>query len=97
MPIVYDQRRPDVDRIIAIYQSAGIRRPVHDAGRICEMYRRANLVITAWDGGKPVGIARALTDFSYCCYLSDLTVRAEYRRQGIDKRLIAEVKQAAGE
>lgn len=97
MPMIYDHRRPDMDGIISIYQSSGIKRPVHDAERIREMYRHANLVVTAWDGDKPVGIARALTDFSYCCYLSDLAVRAEYQRQGIGKRLIAEVKQAAGE
>ena len=93
MAITYDQHRPEIDDIIAIYQSSGIRRPVQDANRIREMYRHANLVITAWDGEKPVGIARALTDFSYCCYLSDLAVRAEYQHQGIGKRLIGEVKQ----
>ena len=68
MAITYDQRRPEIDDIIAIYQSSGIKRPVQDTDRIREMYRHANLVITAWDGEKPVGIARALTDFSYCCY-----------------------------
>ena len=93
MAITYDQRRPEIDDIIAIYQSSGIKRPVQDADRIRKMYRHANLVITAWDGEKPVGIARALTDFSYCCYLSDLAVRAEYQHQGIGKRLIGEVKQ----
>ena len=97
MAITYDQRRPEIDDIIAIYQSSGIKRPVQDTDRIREMYRHANLVITAWDGEKPVGIARALTDFSYCCYLSDLAVRAEYQHQGIGKRLIGEVKQAVGE
>ena len=60
MAITYDQRRPEIDDIIAIYQSSGIKRPVQDADRIREMYRHANLVITAWDGEKPVGIARAL-------------------------------------
>ena len=61
MVITYDQRRPEIDDIIAIYQSSGIKRPVQDTDRIREMYRHANLVITAWDGEKPVGIARALT------------------------------------
>ena len=60
MVITYDQCRPEIDDIIAIYQSSGIKRPVQDADRIREMYRHANLVITAWDGEKPVGIARAL-------------------------------------
>ncbi|WP_455019478.1 hypothetical protein [Kingella denitrificans] len=33
MAITYDQRRPEIDDIIAIYQSSGIRRPVQDANR----------------------------------------------------------------
>ena len=46
MAITYDQRRPEIDDIIAIYQSSGIKRPVQDINRTREMYRHANLVIT---------------------------------------------------
>ena len=34
------------------------------------MLRHANLLCTAWDGAKLVGVARSVTDFEYCCYLS---------------------------
>ena len=44
-----------------------------------------------------VGISLAITDFSFCCYLSDLAVDAGYQRKGIGKRLIAETHRAAGE
>ncbi len=43
------------------------------------------------------GIARALTDFSWCCYLSDLAVDKDYRQRGIGKELIARVRAEAGE
>ena len=33
-------------------------------------------------------MARSLTDFSYCCYLSDLAVDAAYQRKGIGRELI---------
>jgi predicted N-acetyltransferase YhbS len=61
------------------------------------MYGRSDLVITAWDKDKLVGISRALTDFCYCCYLSDLAVRLDYQKKGIGKKLIALTKQEAGE
>ena len=64
MTIIYNQCCPEIDDIIAIYQSSGIKRPIHDVKRIREMYRYANLVITAWDDGKPVGIAGALTKYA---------------------------------
>lgn len=52
------------------------------------MLQHANLLCTAWDGAKLVGVARSVTDFEYCCYLSDLGVDERYQRQGIGKELI---------
>ena len=66
----------------------GERRPVDDTARVEQMLKHANLTCTAWDGDKLVGVARALTDFSYCCYLSDLAVDTAYQQQGIGKELI---------
>jgi hypothetical protein len=54
------------------------RRPVDDPRCIHAMLEHANLLCTAWDGEKLVGVARSLTDFEYCCYLSDLAVDEEY-------------------
>lgn len=86
----------DVDEIIEVYKSSGIRRPVEDKKRIGQMYAQSNLIITAWDKDKLVGIARSLTDFCYCCYLSDLAVKVEYQKQGIGKKLVHLCKQAVG-
>ena len=64
------------------------RRPIEDSRRIADMLAHANLVCTAWDGEKLVGVSRSLTDFSFCCYLSDLAVDVSYQKQGIGKRLV---------
>jgi GNAT superfamily N-acetyltransferase len=64
------------------------RRPVGDPACIQVMLQHANLLCTAWDEEKLVGVARSLTDFEYCCYLSDLAVDAKYQKRGIGKRLI---------
>ena len=53
--------------------------------------------MTAWDGEALVGVARALTDFCWCCYLSDLAVDKAYQHQGIGRELIARVRAEAGE
>lgn len=82
---------------VLVASSLGERRPVHDLARLDEMLRGAQIVITARDQGRLVGIARAITDFCYCCYLSDLAVDRVWQRQGIGKRLIAETHAAAGE
>jgi predicted N-acetyltransferase YhbS len=64
------------------------RRPVDDPESIRAMLTHSNLLCTAWDGSKLVGVARSLTDFEYCCYLSDLAVDKAYQRIGIGKGLI---------
>ena len=80
----------DLDQVIELYVAStlGERRPVADSDRMEAMLRHGNLVITAWDGAKLIGIARSLTDFAYVAYLSDLAVHLDYQKQGIGKELI---------
>ena len=98
MNITYRINAPvTVEQVIDLFRSSGIRRPIDQPERIGRMLQHANLTITAWDGEKLVGIARALTDFSFCCYLSDLAVEKAYQRGGIGKELIQRVQAAIGE
>ena len=71
-----------------VFKTSGIRRPVDDLPRLQRMIEHADLLITAWDEQKIVGVARAVTDFSYCCYLSDLAVNKDYQKRGIGKELV---------
>ena len=86
----------EVDSIIDLYIDSGLgeRRPVHDRERMAAMLRNANLVITAWDGERLIGIARSLTDWTYVTYLSDLAVRKKFQRQGIGRELIRRTREA---
>ena len=52
------------------------------------MMKNSNLMVTAWDDEKLIGIARSMTDFHYACYLSDLAVHRDYLKKGIGKRLL---------
>jgi predicted N-acetyltransferase YhbS len=72
------------------------RRPVNEPQRIQAMLDNANVLITAWDGGKLVGISRAITDGVYCTYLSDLAVDVAYQKSGIGKKLVDLTHEVAG-
>ena len=85
------------EELAEVFDRSGIARPVRDIARLQKMIAHANLTVTAWDGGRLVGVARALTDFSWCCYLSDLAVDKAYQSQGIGRELIARVRAEAGE
>jgi len=87
----------DLDEMIEVYvdSTLGARRPVADRGRMQRMLAEANLVITAWDGPRMIGVSRSLTDFVYATYLSDLAVRLSYQRQGIGRELVRLTQEAA--
>lgn len=72
------------------------RRPVDDTERIQSMLDHANIVVTAWSNETLVGVSRALSDFSFCCYLSDLAVDVAFQKQRIGKRLIDETHIVSG-
>lgn len=80
---------PNPEEIIELYLRSGIKRPSDDRNRICAMYNNSNLIVTARFEDKLVGIARALSDFSYCCYLSDLAVDRSFQKVGIGSKLIS--------
>ena len=61
------------------------------------MLQHGNLTVSAWDGGKLIGISRSLTDFAFCCYLSDLAVDKTYQHRGIGKKMIAITQREIGE
>jgi predicted N-acetyltransferase YhbS len=72
------------------------RRPVDDPATIAAMLANASIVLTARnDAGLLVGVSRAISDFAYCTYLSDLAVDRAYQRQGIGRELIRLTHEAA--
>ncbi|HTI70422.1 MAG TPA: GNAT family N-acetyltransferase [Candidatus Limnocylindria bacterium] len=89
----------ELDQVIELYRAStlGARRPVDDRDRMRTMLHNANLIVTAWDGDLLVGIARSLTDFSFCTYLSDLAVRQTHQRGGIGRELVRRTQQAGGQ
>ena len=62
------------------------RRPVHDREVIHGMLQKADVIVTARLDDLLVGVSRAISDFAYCTYLSDLAVEERQQRQGIGSR-----------
>jgi predicted N-acetyltransferase YhbS len=83
--------------VIEVFKSSGIVRPVDDVKRIQTMLDNSNLTVSAWNGTELIGLARSVTDYSYCCYLSDLAVKKEHQKFGIGKTLIELTQEAIGE
>lgn len=97
MPISYHHDRSITPQQLAtVFDRSGITRPTGDLPRLARMLEHANLLHTAWDGERLVGVARGVTDFSFCCYLSDLAVDKAYQKSGIGRELLHRVHVAIG-
>lgn len=86
----------DEFRDVLVRSTLGERRPIDRQNLLQGMLDQADLIVTARHEGRLVGVSRALTDFAFCTYLSDLAVDQAWQRQGIGKELIRRTHLAAG-
>ena len=81
--------------MVLVNSTLGERRPVNEPEKLHKMLEHGNLIVTARENDRLVGVSRSLTDFVFCTYLSDLAVDKAYQKQGIGKELIRQTKLAA--
>ena len=97
MEILYEfVQKIDASEVANVFKKSGILRPVDDLERIQRMVDHADIILTARNNGEIVGIARAITDYSYCCYLSDLAVDEQFQGNGIGKELVRLIQEKIG-
>ncbi len=85
------------EAFIGVLETSGLaeRRPVAERARVETMLRRSDIIVTARTQGRLIGVSRAIADYGFCCYLSDLAVERAYQRRGIGKQLIGRTWDAA--
>ena len=86
-------------RQVLVQSGLGATRPIGDEARLQQMLSAADLVVTARfdEPGHPiVGVARCITDFAWCCYVSELAVSTSAQGLGIGKVLLDEVRRHLG-
>ena len=87
----------DPEDIVRVFNNSGIKRPIADLPRIAHMFTAPSLTLSAWAGPRLVGLARSLTDYAYCCYLSDLAVDKELQGHGIGRELVRRTRAVIGD
>ena len=94
---------PELDvaefRLVLVESTLGETRPVDDDARLQAMLSGANLVLTARlnvEGRPLIGVIRAITDFSWVCYISELAVSQSAQGLGIGKGLMDEARRQLG-
>ncbi|MFX3629493.1 MAG: GNAT family N-acetyltransferase [Ectobacillus sp.] len=93
----YINKKVTAEEVAGVFRKSGLNRPTGDLNRIQRMIDHADFNITAWKDGQLIGIARAITDYSFCCYVSDLAVDKDFQGRGIGKSLVRILKEQIGE
>ena len=91
MAITYlTEHVPDINDVIKLYSACFLEnpRPTDDSERLSKMIQSASLLCTAYDNNALVGMCRALSDFSYVTYISDLAVLPAYQGKQIGKKML---------
>jgi len=97
--ITYKVNEPlTIDEFIEVLKTSTLaeRRPTNDLKCMEGMVKNSNLTVSAMCGNKLIGVARSVTDFHYCCYLSDIAVDVEYQNRDIGRELIRITRQQLG-
>ncbi len=88
---------PKSEPVLALFEKTGISFPNWTVERMDRALKSSSIVVCAWCGNELVGFARAISDFAWCAYLSQLCVAPQFQSRGIGKHLVALVVQELGE
>ena len=100
MTLHYDEThaKVDLEQLAALLRAVGFEHRLRDPEQLAEAVRGSRWVVTAWDGPRLVGFARAFTDGAFLAYVNDVAVHPDYQRHGVGtelvKRLLAGKKTA---
>ncbi len=98
-PVEYSTSRGiTIDEFVDLLERSGLaeRRPVEDRRALELMLAHGNLLVSAWSEERLIGVARSVTDFGYCCYLSDLAVDRAFQKLGVGRELIERTRSRLG-
>ena len=84
----------DLNEVVKLYRASTLaeRRPIENRAVMMAMIENTDILVSAWDSLRLVGIARTLTDYAYVAYLADLAVHIDYQKQGIGRELVEKTK-----
>ena len=97
--ITYSFKKPtNIEAVRTLYKLTfkETPRPTEDIQRFRLLFDQASIVVSAYANEQIVGICRALSDFSYVTYISDLCVDPSFQHQHIGSTLLQHVKEKSG-
>lgn len=76
------------DALADLFRAVGWYRKANDVPRLARMLEGTTEMVSAWDGPRMVGFARAVSDQAYNGYISSVAVHPRWQGKGLGERLI---------
>jgi GNAT superfamily N-acetyltransferase len=78
----------DAERLADLFRAVGWYRKANDVPRLARMLEGTTQMVSAWEGERMVGFARAISDQAYNGYISSVAVHPRWQGKGLGERLI---------
>lgn len=93
------EKNLSLEEFIDVLQDSGLgkRRPMDNPSHLARMIAGSNLIVTAREEGRLVGLLRGLSDYCYRCFIADLAVAKAYQRKGIGRDILQFTRDLAPE
>jgi GNAT superfamily N-acetyltransferase len=76
------------EALARLFRAVGWYRKAGDVPRLARMLEGTTQMVSAWDGERMVGFARAISDQAYNGYISSVAVHPRWQGKGLGERLI---------
>jgi ribosomal protein S18 acetylase RimI-like enzyme len=84
----YGYRSEWLPRILTLFGKTGMKRPEEMAARMDRAFSRSQVVVSLWDGERPLAIGRMITDYEMYSAIFDVAVDPDFQRRGLGKKLM---------
>jgi GNAT superfamily N-acetyltransferase len=94
LPLTIDYRDShslDLDQLALLFNAVGWQKRTTDRERLARLVRGSLWIVSAWDGDRLVGFARAISDGAFNAYISTVAARLsvpDYQRRGIGREIV---------
>ena len=78
----------DAVALADLFRAVGWYRKANDVPRLARMLEGTTQMVSAWEGERMVGFARAISDQAYNGYISSVAVHPRWQGKGLGERLI---------
>ena len=81
---------------MVLFNAVGWQKRTADRERLAQLVRGALWIVSAWDGVRRAGFARAISDGAFNAYISTVAVLPDYQRRGIGREIVRRLIEGHG-